>query len=183
MLMVSDGWKIILTGALIILSLFLTENGGGGGLGSEAHGLGYSSKKVELSSFPQQPRIPPGVCHHVDFNLINYHENWINLKYKSVIFFQIFTSLTYKSHELIFAIFHSVQSKSVDIQQLPALDQRSSFADASAASGSQPPAVQPLPYGGRRRRYKTKYIERRNGGRDKVRYEYKYRGRDVVYYY
>lgn len=75
----------------------------------------------------------------------------------------------------LFIFSHINQTKSVDIQQLPALDQRSSFADASAASDSQPPAVQPLPYAGRRRRYKTKYI--RNGGRDKVRYEYKYRGR------
>lgn len=75
-------------------------------------------------------------------------------------------------------IIPSVKAKSVDIQQLPALDQRSSFADASAASNSiQPPAVQPLSYG--RQRVKTKYIERRN--RDNVRYVYRYRGRDVAY--
>lgn len=72
-----------------------------------------------------------------------------------------------------------MKAKSVDIQQLPALDQRSSFADASAASNSvaSPPAVQPLAYG--RQRVKTKYIERRN--RDNVRYVYRYRGRDVAY--
>lgn len=47
---------------------FYTELGGSGGLGSEAHGLGYSAKKVELTSFPQQPRIPQGVCHHAALN-------------------------------------------------------------------------------------------------------------------
>lgn len=45
--------------------MFFIERGGGGGLGSEAHGLGYSAKKVQISSFPEQPKIPEGVCHHV----------------------------------------------------------------------------------------------------------------------
>jgi hypothetical protein len=43
------------------MSMFEAEHGGSGGLGSEAHGLGYSAKKVELTSFPQQPRIPQNV--------------------------------------------------------------------------------------------------------------------------
>lgn len=78
-----------------------------------------------------------------------------------------------------------MQAKSVEIQQLPALNQRSTFSEASAASSNNveaPPAVQPLPYAGRRR-FKTKYIERRNGGRDKVRYRYRYRyrGQDVFF--
>jgi hypothetical protein len=51
--------------------MFFIERGGSGGLGSEAHGLGYSAKKVELTSFPEQPRIPAGVSFLIHEKLIH----------------------------------------------------------------------------------------------------------------
>jgi len=38
-----------------------SEYGGRGGVGSEAHGAGYQTKKVEISQFPQQLTIPQNV--------------------------------------------------------------------------------------------------------------------------